>query len=290
MTKVDYNNYKEFLKNRNYVIVENVKLEIGRNWKIKEFEPKHFELETTNVWSFPNRGKWATHYLNSKYRGNWAPQVVRNLLIRYTKEGDWVLDPFVGSGTTLIEAKLLRRNAIGIDINYEAVILTLDRLNFDMPPNLLENDKKPIIEVYVGDARNLDKIENESIDFIAAHPPYVDIIGYSKNSNSKIDGDLSKIHSVEDFCIEMKKVAKEMYRVLKPHKFCAILIGDTRRKKYHIPISFKVLNVFLEVGFKLKEDIIKIQHRMKTTPLWVKRSKELNFLLLQYEHLFVFEK
>lgn len=292
MQKIEFENYQEFIKKHKCVTIEDAKLEIGKKWPVKEYHPKNFEIETTNVWSFPKRGEWATHYLNSKYRGNWAPQVVRNLLLRYTKEGNFVLDPFVGSGTTLIEAKILNRNAIGVDINYEAVILALDRLNFEMPHNLLEKNKKfnQVIEVYLGDARNLDKIKNESIDFIAAHPPYVDIIGYSKNSNFKPEGDLSKIHSVDEFCQEMKKVAQEMYRVLKPSKFCAILIGDTRRKKYHIPVSFKVLQVFLDVGFKLKEDIIKIQHRMKTTPLWAKRSKELNFLLLQYEHLFVFEK
>lgn len=71
-------------------------------------------LEETTVWSFPDRGKWATH--SGKYRGNWSPYVPRNLLLKYSEEGAWILDQFAGSGTTLVEAKLLNRNAIAIAV------------------------------------------------------------------------------------------------------------------------------------------------------------------------------
>ena len=83
--------------------------------KIKKWEPENFELEMTTSWSFPTRGNWATH--NAKYRGNWSPYIPRNLILRYTKEGDLILDQFAGGGTTLVESKLLNRNIIGVDIN-----------------------------------------------------------------------------------------------------------------------------------------------------------------------------
>jgi DNA modification methylase len=73
------------------------------------------ELEYTTVWSFPERGSWATH--KSDYRGNFAPQIARNVIEMYSRKGELILDPMVGAGTTLIEAKLLARDAIGIDIN-----------------------------------------------------------------------------------------------------------------------------------------------------------------------------
>jgi len=57
----------------------------------------------------------------------------------------------------------------------------------------------------------------------------------------------------------MRKVAEESFRVLKRGKICAILIGDTRKHKHYVPIAFRVMQMFLEVGFILKEDIIKIQ-------------------------------
>ena len=87
--------------------------------KIKKWEPDDFELEMNTVWSFPDRGSWATH--DSKWRGNWSPYIPRNLLLRYSSEGDLVLDQFAGGGTTLVEAKLLNRNIIGVDVNPDAL-------------------------------------------------------------------------------------------------------------------------------------------------------------------------
>ena len=67
-----------------------------------EAEKTQHEIMSTTVWSFPQRGKWATH--SAKYRGNWAPQIPSNLILLYSQEGDTVLDPMMGSGTTMIEA------------------------------------------------------------------------------------------------------------------------------------------------------------------------------------------
>ncbi len=285
MKEVTEKDFREFIKKHRQIIIEDTVLEIGNHNRIKVLQPEKFELETTTLWSFPERGKWATHYLNAKYRGNWAPQVARNLILRYSKEGDTILDAFVGSGTTLIECKLTNRRGIGIDINKEAIMLTRDRLNFNsLNNNFLEQ------KTFVGDARNLNLIQDNNIDLIATHPPYANIISYTKNSNHKEKGDLSKVHSVNEFCEEMKKVAKEFYRVLKPGKYCAILIGDTRRHKHQVPISFRVMQSFLDVGFILKENVIKAQHNTKTAPLWRNMSVKYNFLLLAHENLFVFRK
>jgi DNA modification methylase len=101
---------------------------------------------------------------------------------------------------------------------------------------------------------------------------------------------MSNIHDIEKFCEEMEKVVKELYRVLKKGKFCAILIGDTRRNKMYQPLAFKVMEKFLRQGFKLKEDIIKRQHNCRATGFWVNKSKESNFLLIMHEHLFIFQK
>lgn len=240
-------------------------------------QPKIFEEEITTVWSFPERGAWATHKGN--FPGNWAPQIPRNLLLRYSKECDTVLDPMVGSGTTLVECKLLNRNAIGYDINPEHVKITKQRLDFKA------TDAE--IKVELGDARNLRKLKDESIDFILTHPPYANIIEYSEGM---IEGDLSKIGNIEKFCDEVEVMAREFYRVLKPSKFCAILIGSTRKKGMFIPIPHFVLDRFLKAGFKLKEEIIKEQHNCSSTPYWKSQSKKFNFLLIMHESLFVFKK
>jgi DNA modification methylase len=241
-------------------------------------EDFHYKPEFTTVWSFPQRGNWATH--NSKYRGNFAPQIARNIIEMYTKQGDSILDPMVGAGTTLIEAKLLARNALGMDINPEAVELTKIGLRFNHHP---KSEQK----VKVGDACDLSSLKDNSFDLVLTHPPYMNIIKYS---NGKIPADLSNISSLPKFCDEIEKVARQFFRVLKPDKFCAILIGDTRKGKHFVPLAFNVMQRFLKVGFILKEDIIKVQHNCTTTERWRTKSKQDKFYLIMHEHLFVFRK
>ena len=234
-----------------------------------------FELETNTVWSFPNRGKWATH--DAKYRGNFSPYIAKNIILRYSNENDLVLDQFVGGGTTLIECKLNSRNAIGIDINSNAVEITKNKLNFNC-------DFEVNIDVKLGNACSLD-LENESIDLICTHPPYADIIKYSEG----LENDLSQL-GVKEFLKEIKKSASESYRVLKKDRFCAILMGDTRKKGCMIPMSFEVMKIFQDAGFRLKEIIIKEQHNCKATGYWKTNSVKYNFLLIAHEYLFVFKK
>lgn len=245
--------------------------------KITKWEPDDFELEMTTVWSFPNRGNWATH--DAKWRGNWSPYIPRNILLRYSEENDLVLDQFAGGGTTLVEAKLLNRNIIGVDVNDVALERCREKIDFDHEG---ANGK---VQLCKGDARNLDFIEDESIDLICTHPPYADIIQYSED----IEEDLSHL-KVKDFLEEMKKVAAESYRVLKKDKFCAVLMGDTRQKGHMIPMSFDVMKIFQDAGFRLKELIIKEQHNCRATGYWKTNSVRYNFLLIGHEYLFVFRK
>lgn len=242
----------------------------------KKWAPDDFNLEMTSVWSFPKRGDWATH--DAKYRGNWSPYIPRNIILRYSKEGDLILDQFAGGGTTLVEAKLLNRNIIGIDINDDALKRCREKSDF-------KRDNCGKVTLLKGDARKLDSIDDESIDLICTHPPYANIIQYSDN----IPEDLSHC-KLPDFIIEMKSVAAESYRVLKKNKFCAVLMGDTRQKGHVVPLSFEVMKLFEETGFKTKEIIIKEQHNCKATGYWKTNSIKYNFLLLAHEYLFVFRK
>lgn len=243
---------------------------------ITSLEPQDFKIEKTTVWSFPERGSWATH--NPKYRGNWPPQLVRNILELYTTEGDVVLDPMIGGGTTAIECKLLGRNSISVDINPDAIRITNDRMNF-------QHDSNSYHKSFVGDARNLNLIENDSIDCVTIHPPYANIIHYAP----LVNGDLSQFSNYSIFFKEFKKVIDEIYRVLKPGKKCAVLIGDTHNKNHYVPISTRMMIDFLKSGFVIKEDIIKREWNCESDHKLGKYANS-DFLLTMHEHLFIFEK
>ncbi|HBB56972.1 TPA: site-specific DNA-methyltransferase [Patescibacteria group bacterium] len=216
----------------------------------------------------------------SDWCGNWSPEVARNLILRYSKEKDHLLDCMIGGGTTAIEAKILNRHITCIDVNDEALERTKKSLEFEV-------DNKAKQRIAKCDARDMSFIKDNEIDFVLTHPPYADIIKYSEG---KIKEDLSGIHDIDAFVDEIEKVAKELFRVLKKGKYCAILMGDTRRNKMYQPLAFKVMQKFLDSGFVLKEDIIKRQFNCKATGFWVTKSKESNFLLIMHEHLFIFQK
>ena len=245
--------------------------------KITKWEPEDFELEMTTHWSFPKRGDWATH--DAKWRGNWSPYIPRNILLRYSQEGDLVLDQFAGGGTTLVEAKLLNRDIIGVDVNDAALARCREKIAFE------HEGAGGKVYIRKGDARELDFIPDEGIDLICTHPPYADIIKYSED----IEADLSRL-KVKDFLEAMKPVAAECFRVLKKGKFCTVLMGDTRQKGCMVPISFDVMRIFQEAGFTLKELIIKEQHNCRATGYWKTNSVKYNFLLIAHEYLFVFRK
>ncbi len=182
----------------------------------------------------------------------------------------------MGSGTTLVEAKLLNRNAVGVDINPQSVSISETNLKFQC-------ETKSKIFTRNGSATDLHFIKDSHIDFICTHPPYANIIKYSKD----INGDISLL-GVDEFLAEMKKVAEESFRVLKRGKMCAVMIGDMRKHGKVIPLGFRLMECFLQAGFTNKEIIIKEQHNCRSTDYWEKQNN--NFLLLAHEYILVFQK
>jgi len=282
MREVPEPEYREFIKGHDRIVVDGTPVKLVDGSQIELLQPEEFSLQKTTVWSFENRGAWATHRGN--YRGNWAPEIPRNVILRYSEPGELVLDQMVGSGTTMVECKLLSRHGIGIDINLDAVMVAWNRADFAYVGDGLGETTQ---RLYEGDARRLDLIDDATVDLIATHPPYANIIPYSHETT---EGDLSRVHSIDEFVEGMHQVAAESLRVLKPGAHCAILIGDTHKHRHFVPISTRVLLTFLDVGFVLREDVIKEQWHTQTMRGRWKQSFGHDFLLTYHEHLFIFRK
>ncbi len=134
--------------------------------------------------------------------------------------------------------------------------------------------------------RNL-KLDDSSVDLVLTHPPYANIIKYSDGENP---ADLSSIPNLPAFFGELELGIRELYRVLKPGRYCAILIGDTRKAQHYVPLSHFLLQRCLRNGFILKEQIIKTQHTTKYAGRWRGSAGAYSFHLIMHEHLFVFRK
>ena len=163
-----------------------------KNWK--EYE----DIYTDTLWIIEKRDNSGVH--TSKYHGNFIPQIPNQLFRRYTKKGDWILDPFLGSGTSIIEAQRLGRNSIGIELQEDVLKETYERI-------LIEKNNDCRGKLYIGDSKeiNISKILKsnsiEKVQFIIFHPPYWDIIKFSDKEN-----DLSNSKTVEEFLSSFGKV------------------------------------------------------------------------------------
>jgi len=278
---------------RRIVEEQKAQLKILPKPKIDEWEPSSFSLQRTTVWDFRKRGEWAVH--QNDYRGNWPPMVPRNLILKYSFEDEIILDPFVGGGTTLIEAWLNNRRSVGLDISPIAIRIAQDRIN-EMENKARKDDRKRLNQelkplLIKGDTRNVKEllsrhnIEERSVKLACVHPPYLNSLRYTET----IKEDLSRIADKDIFCNQIQHIASQIYDLVTDDGTCAVLIGDIKRNKKIVPLGFLVKEQFERQGFQLKDIIIKIQHRDLSTRFWYIKRKKIDYLMA-HEYLFIFSK
>jgi len=219
------------------------------------------EFETTTLWDFPTQNYGSKAHGDNKYKGVTPAFIIWNLIQRYTKIGDLVVDPMCGSGTTIDVCKEENRKVIGYDI---------------VPY------RKDIIQA---DARRLP-LNDKSIDFVFIDSPYSDNIKYNDHPDNI--GNISCENSI--FFRELEKVAKEIYRILKPLKYIAWLIGDQAKKKKFVSVGFKLYSI-LEKYFKPIDIICVTRHNQTSnTSIWHYRAKKYNFYLRGFKYLLIMKK
>ena len=177
------------------------------------------DILTDSLWILEKRDTSGAH--SSGYWGNFIPQIPNQLLRRYTKKGEWVLDAFLGSGTTLIESKRLGRNGIGVELLRKVANSAAKTIEQEIDPYLTRT------EIIVGDSSKLDfrselnERKIKSVQFLIMHPPYWDIIKFSKDKR-----DLSNAKSIEEFLSLFGKIVDATYSVLDKGRYFAVVIGD----------------------------------------------------------------
>jgi len=198
---------------------------------------------------YVNNGRWLqseTSFCMEMSRGDyhprgWVPAIPSRIIKNYSRRGEMVLDQFVGAGTTLMEALMLNRKAIGCDINSNATYLSRELIRLTLEGEGIYVRKK--------DARRLYGIDDESIDLICTQLP---IFG---SAESGIKGDMS-VMGLDEYILSLGKVAAESIRVLKKGRYCAIMAGDVRMGKCVIPIGLSTVSAFINAGFSLRDVII----------------------------------
>lgn len=248
------------------------------------------DINVDSLWIIPERDKSGKHA--NVYHGNFVPQIPHQLIRRYTQENDCVLDLFMGSGTTLFECETLKRNFIGFDINDKIINYVqskmLDCTDIQFCINNCDVTDSENFDEHI--KKNFEALNIPSVDFIIAHPPYLDIVKFTENSE-----DLSHISDLNIFIDKFTTAMTNALKYLKKDKYFAIVIGDVYKKSEVIPLGFYLMNSIKQhFNVKLKGIIVKNiegnKGKLGTYNIWKYRALKSDYFLFKHEYVFVFKK
>jgi len=248
------------------------------------------DIITDSLWIIKSRQNTNGHRLD--YHGNFIPQIANQTFRRYTKENDIIVDWFLGSGTSAIEAVNLNRRLIGVELRPDLV----ERVKSKLPQEVLGKR----IHLIEGDStqqstkdavrKTLQEMGADNAQLVILHPPYGNIIKFSN-----MDADLSNSSNTESFLKGFCLVAHNAYDILQKDRFAVLVIGDKYAGGELDPLGFKCMQVMMDVGFRLKSIVVKnIEGNEKgkgpTNNLWRYRALAGGFYIFKHEYVMIFRK
>ncbi len=275
----------------------------AENGQVNDLEPSRWReyenelgLQFFTVWDTPERDPYG--WTDKTIHGNSPIEIPRQCILRFTKKGERIIDPFCGSGSTLVAAAHLNRQAVAVEINPQIKKIAEHNLNFNKQrlgsDDLTEwIDKQTII---IGDSTKISEIgfREESFDFSFAHPPYWELVKYS-NEYGYAEGDLSNHENLDDFNIGLRRVFEGIFKLLKKGKFFCVLIGeDFKKGGKTIPLDYFATEIGLGVGFEFYSKIIKLTRqassRVNKMNINKFRSLRSNYFICNHDYLIIFKK
>jgi len=253
---------------------------------------EYSDVLTGSLWILGARDRTGPHL--GDYWGNFVPQIPYQIMRRFTRRGEIVVDLFSGMGTTLIECRHLGRHGIGVELNPDVAARSRERIA------RARNADGVTTVVLVGDSTCPDTIERvrqelrslgrTHADCLFLHPPYHAIIRFSDDPR-----DLSNAPSVEAFLGRFRRVAEHAHGLLAAGRFMALVIGDTYSRSEWVPLGFECMQICREVGFRLKAINVKDIHgnergKGKRENLWRYRALKQGFYIFKHEYVMVFQK
>jgi adenine-specific DNA-methyltransferase len=244
------------------------------------FKKPPMRVFTTTLWEYPSQ-----HYEEERpgddrsaqraYAGATPSWILWQLLTRYTREGDLVVDPMCGSGTTIDVARDLGRRALG----------------YDLTPS------RP--DIFKADARKLP-LEDGKADFVFMDPPYSTHIEYSDNPADIGRLDASGPDGGETYYSAMAQAIAQADRVLRDRRYMALYVSDSWKKRKggepgsgagtFMPIGFELFSI-LRRHFKPVDIIAVVRgNRKLDRGNWHKAAEEGNFFLRGFNYLFIMKK
>lgn len=192
--------------------------------------------------------------------------LARKVIELFSHKGELVVDPFVGSGTTLLAAQDLDRNSIGFDLQEKYVKICEDRLKSS---NLFNASRQVAI---VEDARNIHNyLKTECVSLIVTSPPYANLLNRERKNKSRRHRDNGQLGKIEQYSQDPRdlgtmnlekytKVVGDIFESLLPllrHKaHCVINVPDMWWDNRRITIHVSLIQELRNRGYELRNIII----------------------------------
>jgi hypothetical protein len=268
----------------------------SRNSSINDLDLKlwreYEEIITDSLWLIPERDRSGAHLAD--YHGNFVPQIPHQAMRRFTKTGDVVLDPFSGSGTTLIECRRLGRHGIGLELKPELVKLARERVAREKNPHKIKTkalnaDSSDVAAAPRLITKSLRSLNREQAQLAILHPPYHSIIRFSGSPD-----DLSNSPDVETFLQKFGRVVDVVTPFLETNRFLVLVIGDMYERSEWVPLSFYCMQEVMRRGYTLKSVVVKDMQgnraKRNLEKIWRYRALAGGFYIFKHEYVMFFCK
>jgi DNA modification methylase len=242
--------------------------------RLCDCSPNHLNCMNPKEWIKSQLGVWRFNYQKRDVRdksvhpATFPISLAKKVISLFTHRGELVLDPFVGSGTTLVAARDLERNAVGFDINDAYITLSWGRLS--NTPRYLLTQQVPVKD----DARNLHHyLDPETLALVFTSPPYANLLNRKRRNKSRRGNDRRNAQYLQieqysqdandlgtlplpEYSREMGEIFSAILPLLKPKAHCVINVPDMWWEDQRITIHVALIETLRKVGYELRNVII----------------------------------
>jgi DNA modification methylase len=236
--------------------------------------PNHLNCLTAKEWMKSQIGVWQFTYEGRDIRdkevhpATFPISMARRVIELFTHRGELVLDPFVGSGTTLVAANDCDRWAVGFDLIPRYVELSNSRI-----PRLGKGVLTEQLAI-CADARDIPRyLDEESVSLVFTSPPYANLLNRRRKNKSR-RGDLRKngqylkveqysqdprdlgTLALEPYCQEMGSIFARLLPLLKPGAHCVVNVPDMWWENRRVTIHIGLVKALESAGYELRNTII----------------------------------
>ena len=247
------------------------------------------DILTDSLWLIDSRDKTGGHQLD--YHGNFIPQIATQIYTRYTRPDDVVVDLFLGSGTSAIEALRMDRRCIGVELKPDLVAYVRGKIDESVLGDrirILQGDSTQA-ETAAQVRKVLSGWGQSHAQLLVLHPPYHDIIQFGDSA-----ADLSNAPTLEAFLDQFEAAAALSYDMLEPGRFAALIIGDKYAKGELIPLGFLCMQRAQQVGYRVKAIVVKNiegnEVKGRSANLWRYRALAGGYYIFKHEYVIVLQK